>query len=169
MQERLKIGQIVNTVGLKGFVRVVPYTDDNKRFELLESVYLVDKKHYKKYDIEDVKYQKNLVLLKFKNINDINSAEKLKNLYIEIDRKDAVKLPENTYFIVDLIGLDIVNVDNNALLGKIEDVFSTKSNDVYVVKNDEGKQILIPAIKSVVKNVDLENKKVTVKLIEGLI
>lgn len=169
MQERLKIGQIVNTVGLKGFVRVVPYTDDNKRFELLESVYLVDKKHYKKYDIEDVKYQKNLVLLKFRNINDINSAEELKNLYIEIDRKDAVKLPENTYFIVDLIGLDVVNVDNNALLGKIEDVFSTKSNDVYVVKNDEGKQILIPAIKSVVKNVDLENKKVTVKLIEGLI
>lgn len=169
MQERLKIGQIVNTVGLKGFVRVVPYTDDNKRFELLESVYLVDKKHYKKYDIEDVKYQKNLVLLKFKNINDINSAEELKNLYIEIDRKDAVKLPENTYFIVDLIGLDVVNIDNNALLGKIEDVFSTKSNDVYVVKNDEGKQILIPAIKSVVKNVDLENKKVTVKLIEGLI
>ena len=137
MQERLKIGQIVNTVGLKGFVRVVPYTDDNKRFELLKSVYLVDKKHYKKYEIEEVKYQKNLVLLKFKNINDINSAEILKNLYIEIDRKDAVKLPENTYFIVDLIGLDVINIDNNTLLGKVEDVFSTKSNDVYVVKNEE--------------------------------
>ncbi len=137
MQERLKIGQIVNTVGLKGFVRVVPYTDDNKRFELLKSVYLVDKKHYKKYEIEEVKYQKNLVLLKFKNINDINSAETLKNLYIEIDRKDAVKLPENTYFIVDLIGLDVINIDNNTLLGKVEDVFSTKSNDVYVVKNEE--------------------------------
>ncbi len=137
MQERLKIGQIVNTVGLKGFVRVVPYTDDNKRFELLESVYLVDKKHYKKYEIEEVKYQKNLVLLKFKNINDINSAETLKNLYIEIDRKDAVKLPENTYFIVDLIGLDVINIDDDALLGKVEDVFSTKSNDVYVVKNEE--------------------------------
>lgn len=137
MQERLKIGQIVNTVGLKGFVRVVPYTDDNKRFELLKSVYLVDKKHYKRYEIEEVKYQKNLVLLKFKNINDINSAETLKNLYIEIDRKDAVKLPENTYFIVDLIGLDVINIDNNTLLGKVEDVFSTKSNDVYVVKNEE--------------------------------
>ena len=137
MQERLKIGQIVNTVGLKGFVRVVPYTDDNKRFELLKSVYLVDKKHYKRYEIEEVKYQKNLVLLKFKNINDINSAETLKNLYIEIDRKDAVKLPENTYFIVDLIGLDVINIDNNTLLGKVEDVFSTKSNDVYVVKNEK--------------------------------
>ena len=137
MQERLKIGQIVNTVGLKGFVRVVPYTDDNKRFELLESVYLVDKKHYKKYEIEEVKYQKNLVLLKVKNINDINSAETLKNLYIEIDRKDAVKLPKNTYFIVDLIGLDVINIDDDALLGKVEDVFSTKSNDVYVVKSEE--------------------------------
>ncbi len=136
MQERLKIGQIVNTVGLKGFVRVVPYTDDNTRFELLKSVYLVDKKHYKKYDIEEVKYQKNLVLLKFKNINTIEQAEELRNFYIEIDRKDAVKLPENSYFIVDLIGLEVYNIENKELLGKIEDVFSTKSNDVYVIRNE---------------------------------
>lgn len=136
MQERLKIGQIVNTVGLKGFVRVVPYTDDNKRFELLKSVYLVDKKHYKKYDIEEVKYQKNLVLLKFKNINTIEQAEELINLYIEIDRKDAVELPENSYFIVDLIGLEVYNIETKELLGKIEDVFSTKSNDVYVIKSE---------------------------------
>lgn len=136
MQERLKIGQIVNTVGLKGFVRVVPYTDDNTRFELLNSVYLVDKKYCNKYKIEEVRYQKNLVLLKFKDINNINEAENLKNLYIEIDRKDAVKLPENTYFIMDLIGLDVINIENQEFLGKIEDVFSTKSNDVYVVKNE---------------------------------
>ena len=136
MQERLKIGQIVNTVGLKGFVRVVPYTDDYTRFELLKSVYLVDKKQYKKYDIEEVKYQKNLVLLKFKNINTIEQAEELRNFYIEIDRKDAVKLPENSYFIVDLIGLEVYNIENKELLGKIEDVFSTKSNDVYVIKNE---------------------------------
>jgi len=136
MQERLKIGQIVNTFGLNGFVKVVPYTDDITRFELLESVYLVDKKHYKKYDIEEVKYHKNLVLIKFKNINDINQAQDLKNLYLEIDRKDAVKLPDNTYFIVDLIGLEVFNIENQELLGVIEDVFSTKSNDVYVVKNE---------------------------------
>lgn len=136
MQERLKIGQIVNTVGLKGFVRVVPYTDDNTRFELLNLVYLVDKNNCKKYEIEEVKYQKNLVLLKLKDINNINEAEGLKNFYIEIDRKDAVKLPENTYFIVDLIGLDVVNIENQEVLGKVTDVFSTKSNDVYVVKNE---------------------------------
>jgi len=136
MQERLKIGQIVNTFGLNGFVKVVPYTDDLTRFELLESVYLVDKKHYKKYDIEEVKYHKNFVLLKFKNIFDINQAQDLKNLYLEIDRKDAVKLPENTYFIVDLLGLEVFNMETNELLGKVEDVFSTKSNDVYVVKDE---------------------------------
>jgi len=107
MQKRLEIGQIVNTFGLNGFVKVVPFTDDITRFELLESVYLVDNKHYKKYDIEEVKYHKNMVLLKFKNIDDINAAENLRNLYLEIDRKDAVKLPENSYFIVDLIGLDV--------------------------------------------------------------
>ncbi len=87
MQERLEIGQIVNTVGLKGFVRVVPYTDDNTRFELLKSVYLVDKKHYKKYEIEEVKYQKFSIIKNLKNINNINEAENLRNLYIEIDRK----------------------------------------------------------------------------------
>lgn len=136
MQKRLEIGQIVNTVGLKGFVRVVPYTDDNKRFDLLKSVYLVDKKHYKKYEIEEVKYQKNLILLKFKNVNSIEEAEQLRNLYIEIDREDAVKLPEDSYFIVDLIGLDVINIETKEVIGKIEDVFSTKSNDVYVVKNE---------------------------------
>lgn len=169
MQKRLEIGQIVNTFGLNGFVKVVPFTDDITRFELLESVYLVDKKHYKKYDIEEVKYHKNMVLLKFKNIDDINAAENLRNLYLEIDRKDAVKLPENTYFIVDLIGLDVINIETKEVLGKIDDVFSTKSNDVYVVKDELGKQILIPAIKSVVKNVDLENGKIEIQLMEGLI
>jgi len=169
MQKRLEIGQIVNTFGLNGFVKVVPFTDDITRFELLESVYLVDNKHYKKYDIEEVKYHKNMVLLKFKNIDDINAAENLRNLYLEIDRKDAVKLPENSYFIVDLIGLDVVNIETKEVLGKIDDVFSTKSNDVYVVKDELGKQILIPAIKSVVKNVDLENGKIEIQLMEGLI
>ena len=169
MEERLKIGQIVNTTGLKGFVKVVAFTDDITRFEDLDEVYLCNKNHYKKYKIEDIMYVKNMVALKFKNINTIEEAETLRNFYVEIDRKDAIELTENSYFIVDLIGVEVYNIENNELLGKIEDVYQNKSNDVYVVKDELGKQILLPAIKSVIKNVDIEKKRIDVELIKGLI
>ncbi len=167
MKQLLEIGQIVNTYGIKGFVKVNPYTDDITRFEQLETVYIDTKKDLEEHTIEEVKYVKNMVLLKFKDINDINTAEKYRNFYIKIDRKDAVKLPENTYFITDLLGLDVYS-DNGDLLGKVDDIFPTGSNDVYVVKNELGKQLLLPAIKQVIKNVDIENGKIIVHLIDGL-
>ena len=167
MKQLLEIGQIVNTYGIKGFVKVVPYTDDITRFEQLKTVYIDTKKSLEELIIEEVKYSKNVVLLKFKGIDDINIVEKYRNCYLKIDRKNAVKLPENTYFITDLIGLEVYS-DEQVLLGKIDDIFSTGSNDVYVVKDELGKQILLPAIKDVVKNIDIENGKVIVHLIPGL-
>lgn len=167
MEQLLEIGQIVNTYGIKGFVKVVPYTDDVTRFEQLKTVYIDTKQNLEEHTIEEVKYSKNVVLLKFKGIDDINQVEKYRNCYLKIDRKDAVKLPENTYFITDLIGLEVYS-DEQVLLGKIEDIFSTGSNDVYVVKNELGKQLLLPAIKEVVKNIDIENSKIIVHLISGL-
>lgn len=168
MQEILEIGQIVNSYGIKGFVKVVPFTDDVTRFERLKTVYVEQGKALKEYTIEDVKYSKNLVLLKFKGIDDINDTIALKNCYLKIDRSNAVKLEKDSYFIVDLIGLEVYS-DENELLGILCDVFPTGSNDVYVVKNEIGKQILLPAIKEVIKKVDLEDKKVIVRLIDGLI
>ena len=168
MEQLMEIGQIVNTYGIKGFLKVVPYTDDITRFEKLTSIYIETKKSLKTVTIEEVKYSKNLVLLKLKGIDDINSAEIYKNCYIKIDRKDAVELPENSYFIVDLIGIDVYT-DNNEELGKIEDVYSTGANDIYVVKNELGKQVLLPAIVDVIKNVDITNKKMIVHLIDGLV
>lgn len=164
----MEIGQIVNTYGIKGFLKIVPYTDDITRFEKLKSIYIEFKNTLKTFDIEELKYSKNLVLLKLKGIDDINTAEIYKNCYIKIDRKDAVKLPENSYFIIDLIGITVYT-DENIKLGDIVDVYSTGANDIYVVKDELGKQVLLPAISDVIKNVDVVNKKMIVYLIEGLV
>ena len=168
MQDFLEIGQIVNTFGIDGLLKVKPFTDDIKRFDKLKKVYIAEKNNLTEFVVEGVKYHKGLVLLKLKGIYDINTAEQYKGMYLKINRQDAVQLPKNSYFIADLLGLEVYD-ENNIFLGYIDDIFPTGSNDVYVVKNTDGKQILLPAIKSVIKNIDLENKKITVKLIEGLV
>lgn len=169
MKDYFEIGQIVNTYGIKGFVKVNPFTDDITRFEELKSVYIDIKGKLTEFTIEEVKYSKNMVLLKFKEILDINEAEKYRNYYIKISRDNARKLPKDTYFIADLIGLEVYNEKSNELLGKVDDIFSTGSNDVYVVKDELGKQILLPGLKEVIKEVDIENGKIFVNLIKGLI
>ncbi len=158
MKDYLEIGQIVNTYGIKGFVKVVPFTDDITRFEKLKSVYIDIKGNLKEFTIEEVKYSKNMVLIKFKEIPDINEAERYRNYYIKINREDAIKLPKDTYFIADLIGLQVYVESTNQLLGKVDDIFPTGSNDVYVVKDELGKQILLPGTKEVIKQVDIENR-----------
>ncbi len=168
MEQLMEIGQIVNTYGIKGFLKVVPYTDDITRFEDLKSVYIEIKNSLKTFIIEDVKYSKNLVLLKLNGIDDINAAEIYKNCYLKIDRKDTVDLPEDSYFIIDLIGITVYT-DSHKELGNIVDVYSTGANDIYVVKNELGKQVLLPAIGEVIKDVDIKNKKMIVHLIEGLV
>ena len=168
MDEYLEIGQIVNSYGIKGFLKVVPFTDDITRFEKLKTVYIQYKNNLEEVEIEEVKFHKNLVLLKVKGVNTIEDTLKYKNCYLKINRKDAVVLPEDTYFIVDLIGTKVYDQDENNI-GTIIDVFPTGSNDVYVVKNELGKQILLPAIGSVIKQVDIPNKKMKVNLIEGLV
>lgn len=167
MQEYFEIGQIVNTSGLKGVVKVNPFTDDMSRFEELKKVFIEKNKELTEYEIEEVRYHKNQVLLKFKNIDSIEEAEKFRNCYIKISRNDAKKLPEDTYFIVDLIDINVY-LENNEYVGKIIDVFSTGSNDVYVIKREENSDLLIPAIKDVVKKVDIKNKKMIINLIKGL-
>ncbi len=167
MVSYLEIGQIVNTYGIKGFLKVVPYTDDNKRFERLKTVYVEQKGKKLEIEIEEIKYSKNLVLLKLKGIDSIEEAEKYKNAILKIDRKNAVELPENTYFMVDLLGLSVYTEEGENI-GKVEDIFKTGSNDVYVVKDELGKQILLPAIESVIKQIDIKNGKIIVHLLEGL-
>ena len=167
-QEYFEVGQIVNTFGIKGFVKVKPFTDDMERFEELENVLIEKNKELIKMQIEEVKYKQTVVLIKFKGIDDINIAQKFIGCYLKIERKDARKLPEDTYFIADLIGIDVYT-DEGTFLGKVDDIYNNKSNDVYVIKDELGKQIILPGIKEVIKQIDIENEKIIVHLIEGLI
>lgn len=168
MEEYLEIGQIVNTNGLKGTLKVKPLTDDITRFEDLETVYIQKCKELVEFIIQEVKYSKNMVLLKLEGIDNIEEAEKYRNFYLKINREDAVELDEDSYFIVDIIGCKVYT-ETEELLGTVVDVFPTGSNDVYTVKNGEGKEILLPAIEDVIKDVDIKNKKIIIHLMEGLI
>ena len=168
MDEYFEIGQIVNTSGLKGLLKVKPFTDDITKFNNLKTIYVVIKKELKEFRIEHVRFSKNMVFLKLKGIDDIQTAENYRNLYLKIKRDKDEKMEADSYYIVDIIGCKVIT-DENIELGRVDDVFSTGSNDVYVVKDETGKQILLPAIKDVIKNVDIKNKVITVHLIEGLI
>ena len=167
-QEYFEIGQIVNTFGIKGFVKVNPFTDDMERFAELKSVLVVKNKELIEMQIEEVKYHKNVVLIKFKGIEDINMAEKYKGCYIKIKRENARKLPKDTYFIADLIGMQVYDEQGN-LLGKVNDIYNNKVHDIYVIKDDLGKQILLPSTKEVIKQIDMDNDRIVVHLIEGLV
>ena len=168
MKERLEVGQIVNTFGIKGFVKIYPYVDDISRFDNLKKVHIKSKKDEKELQIEEVKYQKNMVLVKFKGIERIEDAEKLRNYYVEINRADAIPLEEGQYFIADLLGLDVY-LDTGEKLGILEDIYNAGSSDIYVVKNELGKQFLLPYIDEVVKQINLKEEKIIVHIIEGLI
>lgn len=168
MQKYFEVGQIVNTFGVKGMLKVKPFTDDANRFEELKKVYICKKEKLEEVEIEEVKYHKDMVLLKVKGIDDMNEAEKVKGLYLKIDRKNAKKLPKDTYFIADLLGLQVYS-DTGELLGKVDDIFRTGANDVYVIKDEKGKQLLLPGIPDVIKEIDLEKEKIIVHILKGLI
>lgn len=167
MNKYLELGQIVNVKGLKGEVKVNSFTDDNTKFERIPKVFIKQKQNLTEYEIEDVGYSKNQVILKFKNVDTIEEAEKLRNSYIVVDREIFGELPEGVYYIADLIGLDVYT-ENNEYLGKVDDIFNTGSNDVYVVKAENGMQKLLPGIDEVIKKIDLESNKIIVNLIKGL-
>ena len=168
MLPNLEIGQIVNTFGIKGMVKVKPFTDDIRRFDELKTVYVEKNNNQTEYEIEEVKYHKDMVLIKFKGIDKVEQAEMLRNSYLTVSRDSVEKLEEGRYYIVDLLGLEVYT-DEQILLGTLEDIFNTGSNDIYVVKDNQGKQILLPAIQDVIKQIDIENKKIIVHLLPGLI
>lgn len=168
MQNYLEVGQIVNTHGLKGFLKVVPYTDEIERFSQLKKLFIVYNKQDIEFEIEKVKYFKGMVIIKLKGIEHINEAEKYKNCYLKIKREDAKKLDENTYFIADLIGAIVYDEQENKI-GTLVEVFPTGSNDVYVVKDENGKQYLLPAISSVIKQISVKDQKIVVDVTGGVI
>ena len=168
MTSELEIGQIVNTFGIKGEVKVKPFTDDIKRYDKLKKINIEQKNSKKEYEIENIKYHKDMVILKLKGIDQIEQAELLRNSYLKIDRNEEEPLEENTYYIVDLLGLSVYT-EEDVLLGILDDIYNTGSNDIYVVKDSLGKQTLLPAIQDVIKEIDIENQKIIVHVMKGLL
>ncbi len=178
--DMLRVGVISQTHGIRGEVKVFPTTDDPKRFEVLENVYLrsvpqgmrgVASDELIHMKIKGVKYFKQFVILKFDGIDNINDVEKYKGYELYVTREDAVPLEEGEYYIADLIGLKVVDEDEKEI-GILKDVLQTGANDVYEVKGNadyDNKEILIPVIKDCILNVDLERKVVKVHLLKGLV
>lgn len=167
MDSLLEVGQIVNSYGIKGFLKVVPLVDNNNQFKEFEKLYIQENKKYRELKLQEVKFSKNLVLLKVEGIDSIEEALKLKNLYLYAKRED-IKLEEGAYFIVDLIGLEVYT-EEGKLLGTLKEVLQPGANDVYVVENKQKEQILLPVISDVVKQINIAEKKVIVHLLNGLI
>ncbi len=161
--EKILMGKIVNVVGLKGEVKVYSYTDRNERFEELDSIWLENEE----YGIEKVRYQNKVVILKLEGINDRNQAEKQRNKKVYILEDDLQELPEDTYYVRDLIGMEVMTETEK--LGVITDVIQNSAQDLYEVKTESGKKVYIPVVKQFVLDVDMETKIVKVELPEGLL
>ncbi|MHC1721245.1 MAG: ribosome maturation factor RimM [Clostridiaceae bacterium] len=159
MNQFIAVGQIINIHGLHGELKVYPLTDDIRRFRKLEHVFIdgTEKK------VVWCKLQADRVILKLEGIDSIEEGRKFTDKYIEVKREDAVTLPEGSFFIADLIGCSVYDT-NGKNLGVIADVIKTGSNDVYWIK--EGNELLIPALKDIVLEVDLNSSKITIKPVE---
>lgn len=164
---RLEIGKIVNTHGLRGEVKIAVWMDAPENFETVKTVYLKTRKEEIKLTVKNIKYQKNNIIVKFSEINDINEAEQYKNCTLFADRDELGELPEGAYYIVDLIGLNVINEDGEKI-GVIADVFNTGANDIYDVKREGKKNLLLPVIDEVILETDIEGGKVVVYVMEGL-
>lgn len=162
-----RIGQIVNTHGLKGDMKIYPYTDYPERFEEIDYLY-IEGEGDKKWNIEKVRYQKNMVLLKLKGVDTIEMVEEIRDRYLFIDDKNLRDLDEDETFISDLIGLNVY-LEDLTPVGTIKDVLQYTANDVYVIVNEEGKEFLIPALKIFIPVVDVKNNKVIITPIEGML
>lgn len=167
MEDLLQVGVITTTHGVRGEVKVFPTTDDAARFKKLKQVILDTGKEKIELEIAGVKFFKNLVILKFKGIDDINDVEKYRKKSLYVTRENAVKLKKDEYFIADLIGLKVIS-DEGEDLGTISDVLQTGANDVYVIKKEGAEELLVPAIKECVKNVDVEGGTMELHLLPGL-
>jgi 16S rRNA processing protein rimM len=167
---RLKVGKIVNTHSLKGEVKVISSTDfEEQRFEKgTELLITRGNQVVKEVTVESYRTHKNNLLVKFVGIDSIEEAEKLKNLQIKIDSDNIGELEENEFYFHEIIGCEVFD-ENGESLGEISEILTPGANDVWVIKSQNGKEILIPYIEDVVKKIDVENKKIDIEVMEGLI
>ena len=167
MENMLRVGVFANTHGIRGEIKVYPTTDDMTRFKKLKTIYLDTGLETKKLDIQSIKFFKNMVILKFKGIDNINDIEKYKGKDLLITREQAVPLEEDEYFICDIIDAKVVTEDGQDY-GILKEVLQTGANDVYVVETTQGKEVLLPVIPDCVLSIDVEQKIVIARILPGL-
>lgn len=168
MEDLLQVGIITKTHGLRGEVKVFPTTDDVHRFKKLNEVILDTGREKVTLEIEGVRFLKNLVILKFKGIDNINDIERNTGKSLYVTRENAVKLGKDEYFIADLIGIDVFDEEGRRL-GVLKDVIETGANDVYSIELENSQELLLPAIKQCILDVDIDNKKMKVHVLDGLL
>ena len=164
LQQYLEVGQVTNAHGLAGEVRVHPWADSPEFLCQFKTLY-VDKSH-RPVKVERARVHKNMTIMKFEGVTDMDGALAMRNAVLYIDRKDA-KLPKGHFFIADLMGLEVRDAQSGAVLGKIADVRTLPSNNVYVVQGGE-REILIPAVDAFVAETNVEEGFIRVNLIEGM-
>lgn len=168
MEQFLRVGVISSTHGIRGEVKVFPTTDDIKRFKKLKAAVIDTGKEQIPVEIEQVKFFKNMVILKFKGYDSINEMEPYRGRDLLVSREHAVSLAPDENFIIDLIGLDVVT-DEGESFGTVKDILQTGANDVYVIEGNDKKEYLFPSIKECILDVNLEERKVTVHIMDGLL
>ena len=168
MEELFRVGVISNTHGIRGEVKVYPTTDNVRRFGDLKEVILDTGKEQLILHVTSVKYFKNMVILKFKEFDNINDIIPYKGMDLLVTRENAIPLEEGEYYIADIIGSKVIT-DEDKILGTLTDVLQTGANDVYVVKTKDGKEVLLPSIEECILDRDIENKIVKVHIMKGLL
>lgn len=168
--EKICIGQIINVHGIKGGLKVRHLTDDLERFYELDDLYIEDPKtkEVRRFDIERVQAHKGFIIVYLKGYGNINEVEYMKNRYLYIDKSQRKELEEDTYFIQDLIGLEVES-DEEGSLGVLKEVIQAGSSEVYVIRGGKYGEVMIPAAKEFIKEVDLKKGKMKVHLIEGML
>ncbi len=167
MEQMLKVGIMSSTHGVRGEMKIFPTTDDVKRFRKLKEVLLDTGKEYITLEVEGVKFFRQFVIIKFKGYDSINDIEKYKGMSLYVTRENAVPLKKDEYFMADLIGLKVID-DEGKVLGELTDVLQTGANDVYEVKLEDGKDLLLPAIRQCILDVDIDEGIMRVHVLEGL-
>lgn len=167
MEDMLRIGVVTTTHGLRGEVKVFPTTDDVKRFEQCDEVILVTGQGNLTLHVEQVKFFKNIVIVKFKEFHDINEVEGFRRCDLMVTRENALPLKEGEYYLCDVIGARVCEEDGKEI-GVVTEVLETGANNVFAIRTKDGKEVLFPVIPDCIKKVDIENKLVTAHVMKGL-
>lgn len=168
MEEVLQVGIITSTHGVRGEAKVFPTTDDVKRFKKLKEVIMDNGRERLTLEIEGVKFFRQMAILKFRGIDTLEDMARYRQAGLYVRRENAVKLDRDEYFIADLIGMAVVDEEEQQL-GRIEDVMQTGANDVYVIRMADGRELLLPAIKQCILEVDMQMQRMKVHVLEGLV